>query len=380
MWIRSQELGQRDADVTSRILYPPRVDDMASPVNMLHHYAWEESGFPLEWVEEFNKHLQAITCLTPHVEKILIDHGVTVPVSVSGCGIDHWDRIVTDSTFRLPHTGFKFLHVSSCFPRKGADLLLKAYGRAFSSLDDVVLVIKTFPNPHNEIDRWLREAVGDRRDFPRVEIIIEDFDNSRLKALYEACDVLVAPSRAEGFGLPMAEAMMSGLPVITTAWGGQLGFCKPEIAWLVDYQFERAQTHFRLSDSVWATADIGHLADTMRSVFEFPKKELRQRAAWSEKTPTRIPMDGSCSTARGSCGAIFGGEAVECALDRVDFHLEKDLRYCRILRAPTGRILEDANHLWHDRFSRQSSRRKHNSMLVRVWYWTTYRELHKKMR
>ncbi|WP_167484146.1 glycosyltransferase [Mesorhizobium tamadayense] len=283
MWIRSQELGQRDVDVTSRILYPPRVEDMVSPINMLHHYAWEESGFPLEWVEEFNKHLQAITCLSPHVEKILIDHGVTVPLSVSGCGIDHWDRVVADPTFQLSPAHFKFLHVSSCFPRKGADLLLEAYGRAFSSRDNVVLIIKTFPNPHNEIDRWLREAVGDRTDFPNVQIIIEDFDNSRLKALYEACDVLVAPSRAEGFGLPMAEAMMSGLPVITTAWGGQLDFCKPEIAWLVDYQFERTQTHFGLSDSVWATADISHLADTMRGVFKFPKEELTQRAALGRK-------------------------------------------------------------------------------------------------
>ncbi|MCA0012520.1 glycosyltransferase [Mesorhizobium sp. B292B1B] len=283
MWIRSRELGERDVDVTSRILYPPRVQDMVSPINMLHHYAWEESGFPLEWVEEFNKHLQAITCLSPHVEKILIDHGVTVPLSVSGCGIDHWDRVIADPTFKLPPARFKFLHVSSCFPRKGADLLLDAYGRAFSSRDNVVLIIKTFPNPHNEIDRWFREAVGDRPDFPKVEIIIEDFDNSRLKALYEACDVLVAPSRAEGFGLPMAEAMMSGLPVITTAWGGQLDFCKPEIAWLVDYHFERAQTHFGLSDSVWATANISHLADTMRGVFELPKEELTQRAALGRK-------------------------------------------------------------------------------------------------
>ncbi|MDX8512385.1 glycosyltransferase [Mesorhizobium captivum] len=283
MWIRSQELGQRDVDVTSRILYPPRVEDMVSPINMLHHYAWEESGFPLEWVEQFNKHLQAITCLSPHVEKILIDHGVTVPLSVSGCGVDHWDRVVTDPTFQTSPAHFKFLHVSSCFPRKGADLLLEAYGRAFSSRDNVALIIKTFPNPHNEIDRWVREAVGDRTDFPNVQIIIEDFDNSRLKALYEACDVLVAPSRAEGFGLPMAEAMMSGLPVITTAWGGQLDFCKPEIAWLVDYQFERAQTHFGLSDSVWATADVDHLAETMRSVFELPKEELRRRAALGRK-------------------------------------------------------------------------------------------------
>ncbi|MBZ9922814.1 glycosyltransferase, partial [Mesorhizobium sp. BR1-1-7] len=153
MWIRSPELGQQNVDVTSRILYPPRVKDMSSPINMLHHYAWEESGFPLEWVEEFNEHLQAITCLSPHVEKVLVDHGVTVPLSVSGCGIDHWDRVVVDPTFQLSPAHFRFLHVSSCFPRKGADLLLEAYGRAFSSRDDVVLIIKTFPNPHNEIER-----------------------------------------------------------------------------------------------------------------------------------------------------------------------------------------------------------------------------------
>ncbi|MBZ9744872.1 glycosyltransferase [Mesorhizobium sp. CO1-1-7] len=283
MWIRSPELGQQNVDVTSRILYPPRVKDMISPVNMLHHYAWEESGFPLEWVEEFNEHLQAITCLSPHVEKILVDHGVTVPLAVSGCGIDHWDRVVADPTFQLPPAQFRFLHVSSCFPRKGADLLLEAYGKAFSSRDNVVLIIKTFPNPHNEIERWLREAIGDRPDFPEVQIIFEDFDNSRLKALYESCDVLVAPSRAEGFGLPMAEAMMSGLPVITTGWGGQLEFCNPDIAWLVDYKFERAQTHFGLSDSVWATADIEHLADTMHGVFELPKQELKRRAALGRK-------------------------------------------------------------------------------------------------
>ncbi|TPJ80188.1 glycosyltransferase [Mesorhizobium sp. B2-6-2] len=279
MWIRSEELTQQNVDVTSRILYPPRVQDMTSPINMLHHYAWEESGFPLEWVQEFNRHLQAMTCLSPHVEKILIDHGVTVPLSVSGCGIDHWDRLMADSTFRSPPASFKFLHVSSCFPRKGADLLLEAFGKTFSSRDDVILIIKTFPNPHNEIERWVKEAVGSRDDFPRVQIIMEDFDNSRLKALYESCNVLVAPSRAEGFGLPLAEAMVSGLPVITTGWGGQLDFCEPETTWLVDYQFELARTHFGLSDSVWAAADVGHLADTMREAFELPKQELKRRAA-----------------------------------------------------------------------------------------------------
>jgi len=64
--------------------------------------------------------------------------------------------------------------------------------------------------------------------------------------------VLVAPGCGEGFGLPLAEAMLLQLPVITTAYGGQCDFCTADTAWLVDYDFEPAQTHMALFDSVWA--------------------------------------------------------------------------------------------------------------------------------
>jgi hypothetical protein len=109
---------QTSADVTSRNLYPPRVTDMQCRINLLHHYAWEESGFPAPWAIDFNTHLQGLTCLSKHVQKLLIDHGVTVPMTTSGCGVDHWERIVPDADFVLQAKPFRFLHVSSCFPRK----------------------------------------------------------------------------------------------------------------------------------------------------------------------------------------------------------------------------------------------------------------------
>ena len=276
--VRSQEISAEQANVTSRNLYPPRVNDMKSRLNFLHHYAWEESGFPHDWVESFNEYLQGVTCLSSHVEKILIDHGVNVPMSVSGCGVDHWERIKTDNNFQINAKTFRFLHVSSCFPRKGADLMLEAYGRIFTNEDDVTLIIKTFPNPHNKIYTWLAKAKAERKDFPDVLIIEDDLDESRLKALYEACHVLVAPSKAEGFGLPMAEAMLSGLAVITTGWGGQMDFCNEQTAWLVDYSFEPTQTHFGLFDSVWARPDIGDLARTMREVYETKTIDRDERA------------------------------------------------------------------------------------------------------
>ena len=278
-YVASQNIPANDADVTSRNLYPPRVNDMTGRQNLLHHYAWEESGFPRTWVENFNEHLQGITCLSSHVEKILIDHGVSVPMAVSGCGVDHWERTEADKNFQVTAKTFRFLHVSSCFPRKGADLLLEAYGRVFSDQDDVTLVIKTFPNPHNEIHGWLARAKAEHRNFPDVLIIEDDLGDSQLRALYAQCHALIAPSKAEGFGLPMAEAMLSGLAVITTGWGGQTDFCNDETAWLVDYKFEPAKTHFGLFDSVWAMPDIGHLAKTMRDVYDTDPSSRGKRSA-----------------------------------------------------------------------------------------------------
>jgi FkbM family methyltransferase len=279
LYARSKHMPVGEADVTSRLLYPPRVDDMASRLNLLHHYAWEESGFPAEWVARFNAHLQGITCLSRHVQKVLRDAGVRVPLAVSGSGVDHFEGVQPDRHFRVAARPFRFLHVSSCFPRKGADLLLEAYGQAFSQSDPVTLIVKTFPNPHNEIHRWLADARAARDDFPDVVIIEDDLSDAQLKALYLQCHALVAPSLAEGFGLPLAEAMLCGLPVITTSWGGQLDFCNAETAWLVDYDFAYARTHFDLFDSVWAVPRIDHLTARMREVYGLPAIERERRTA-----------------------------------------------------------------------------------------------------
>jgi glycosyltransferase involved in cell wall biosynthesis len=168
--------------------------------------------------------------------------------------------------------------VSSFFPRKGPDALLEAYGRAFSIEDPVTLVIKTFPNPHNRIHEQLRDVREKYPNFPHVLVIEEDLSDSALKALYQHCHVLVAPSCAEGFGLPLAEAMLSGLPVITTAWSGQMDFCTTDNAWLVDYCFEQADTHFNLRPSAWAAIDVDALASAMQEAQQSGPETLQAMA------------------------------------------------------------------------------------------------------
>ncbi len=254
-------------NVISRNLYPPRTDKMPSAVRMFHHYAWEESGFVPEWVENFNKDLTHLTTLSKHVQKIMIDNGVNLPMIVSGCGTDHILK-VKSTPFKLPTLKkFKFLHISSCFPRKGCDVLLRAYKEAFSSKDDVSLIIKTFDNPHNNIEEILKEF---DEDSPHVVLIKDDLKDGEIRYLYQISDCLVAPSKAEGFGLPMAEAMLNNCAVITTGWGGVLDFCNEKNSFLIDFTFQKAKTHFNLFDSVWAQPNKEHLKDILQKVYKKP--------------------------------------------------------------------------------------------------------------
>ncbi len=254
------------ADVILYNSYPPDFPAVPGALCLTNAYGWEESLFPPEYVRGFNQNLSGLTLMSNYVLKTMQDNGVGLPMAAVGLGVDH---LLRESPDPWPHSlgrGFRFLHVSSCFPRKGLDVLLSAYGRAFNASDDVTLVIKTFPNPHNNAPE-LVEAFRREPGPPGVILINEDLSNPRMLDIYQRCHCLVAPSRGEGFGLPMAEAMALNIPVITTGYGGQTDFCTRETAWLIDYSFDRAATHLSGFGSAWAEPDPDHLAKLMRKLF-----------------------------------------------------------------------------------------------------------------
>lgn len=280
LWEASFQKSENWAYIASRNVYPPRTSSLKGRLRIFHQFAWEETGIPLGWVRGFNRSLNGMAVISRHVRKILLDQGVNVPVWVTGNGVDHWERIVSDPVDVLDAKSFRFLHVSSCLPRKGGGVMLEAYGKAFRRSDDVSLIIKTFPNERNDIPRHLEDLKSRDPEFPHVVLIMQDLSPQKLKALYEQCDVLVAPSRAEGFGLPIAEAMMSGLPPITTAWGGQMEFCNRENSWLIDFDFVWAERHpeFECFNSVWAEPKAEDLVKALTEAEGTPKEDLVRRA------------------------------------------------------------------------------------------------------
>lgn len=266
--------------VALRFCYPPHVDAMPAIARVVHSYGWEETGFPQAYVDGFNRRLDLITVLSHSVGKTLRDNGVRIPIVVTGAGMDHLDAHQAEtlpaelqSTFKA----FCFLHVSSGFPRKGVDVLLRAYANAFTAQDEVSLIIKTFPNPHQHIRADIDQLRTEYASFPHVVVIDEDWAQPAMVGLYRASHAYVAPSRGEGLGLPLAEAMRFDLPVITTAWGGQSDFCDDSTAWCCDYDFAKAQTHLGLTHSLWAEPKVAHLSELMKQVWRGSESEKKQR-------------------------------------------------------------------------------------------------------
>ena len=268
------------AEAVLRNCFPPRTDNMPGLTKVIANFAWEESGFPREQVAAFNRDLNLITVTSRYVAKVLRDNGVRTPIAVAGNGVDHLRDITPKGpNINLGDAAFTFLHVSSCFPRKGVDVLLEAWGQTFTAADDVALVIKTFPNPHNTVRAAVKGLPARYPDHAPVIVVERDLDEAELAGLYRAANAFVAPSRGEGFGLPLAEAALFDLPVITTAHGGQRDFCTPETAWPVDYRLARAATHLALPNSVWAEPDLADLGAQLRNVRTANPEAKRARTA-----------------------------------------------------------------------------------------------------
>ena len=100
------------------------------------------------------------------------------------------------------------------FELKGFDIA----GKAVAALQDTRLVFVGAPDgKHEEIAKRLTEC-GVPASRLRVRGFIEDRES--LKRLFQEVDLVVMPSRTEGFGLAGLEALSAGLPVLVTQNSG----------------------------------------------------------------------------------------------------------------------------------------------------------------
>ena len=245
--------------------YPVHVP--AEPGDMsLALFYWEESLIPAATIAVLEAGFRAVLVATASVAKALVESGLTIPVRLLGQALDlaPFEALARARGVRPPGTPVTLLHVSSCFPRKGVDILLAAYARAFRAGDPVRLVIKGFPNPHNDVAEQIAALRARDPGLPDIHLIDRDIDTAAMLALYAEADVMVLPTRGEGFNMAAAEAMAAGLPLIVTGAGGHRDFCGPETARLIDWRHAPSRTHLAMTHSLWFEPDEADLVLALR--------------------------------------------------------------------------------------------------------------------
>jgi len=242
----------------------------------------EVDGLPKEWVRQANL-MDEIWVPSSFNKETFRNSGVTAPIQIVPLGID--------SAYFSPNIRgkkiegvFTFLSIFEWGERKAPEILLQAFSDEFSINEPVSLLCKS-----NNFDPSLdiRAEISNlklRSNGGRI-IVAENriLERYELGVLYRSADCFVLPTRGEGWGMPILEAMACGLPVIATNWSSQVDFMNESNSLPLDVESlvpAVAKCPY-YKGFQWAQPSYEHLRKLMRWVYEHQDeaREIGQRAA-----------------------------------------------------------------------------------------------------
>ncbi|CAB1127716.1 protein of unknown function [Candidatus Hydrogenisulfobacillus filiaventi] len=270
------------ADVTIRQIWPP-VWDRPPHGRLVVIQPWESGPVPAAWVGPAR---QADTIWVP---------SLACKAGWVQSGLDP-DRIrvvpngIPQTAARLlpPAPGpARFLFLGGPIYRKGIDILVDAFDRAFGGEPSAPaeLVLKVTGLDTFYAGQSLLPQLEQRypRIWPRVRVLDRFLPPAERDALLQQASALVLPYRGEGFGLPVLEAMAAGTLVVTSARGATRDFATPDTALLIPGHLR----YFTRSGDEWLAAlgylfepDPAALARLLQEVARDPGRytPLRERA------------------------------------------------------------------------------------------------------
>lgn len=247
---------------------------------------WEFGSLPKIWVEAFADTVDEVWVPSNFVRETYVLSGVAaekvfvVPNGVNTerfhPNVEPFDFAAHEDTKHITSETYKFLFVGGTIARKGIDVLLDAYDRAFTSRDDVTLIIKDFGTNSfyaNQSAEMLIRALQAKPGGANIVYLNRDMSEDEIASLYAACDCLAHPYRGEGYGLPIAEAMACGKPAILTGAGAALDFANDGNAYLIPSTPQRLPDNKisgmeTVAQPWWSEPDRESLRNLLRRVSE----------------------------------------------------------------------------------------------------------------
>jgi glycosyltransferase involved in cell wall biosynthesis len=158
-----------------------------------------------------------LIAVSNYVKEVITEHGADpsrITVIPNGVDIDLFAPTETGQArarLGLPADRFTVLFTGNLIPAKGVDVLLRACrSNATKHPDMHIIAIGQGPERENLVNLAIDLGIAERVTFAGYKPL------SEMPLWYQASDVFVLPSRAEGFGLSALEAMSCGKPVIVS--------------------------------------------------------------------------------------------------------------------------------------------------------------------
>jgi glycosyltransferase involved in cell wall biosynthesis len=232
---------------------------------------WELARFPRRWVPTFNSY-DEMWATSSFISECLSEVSpipvlkIRYPLFIDTGILDSRAR----EKFGIREEDYVFLFLFdflSVFERKNPIALLRAFRQAFGREKRVLLLL-------NQINSWANPAAA--RDLRRsssnlnIRTIDKHLSEQDYFSLLATCDCYVSLHRSEGLGLPLAEAMYFGKPVIATGYSGNMDFMNANNSLLVRHILVELEKDYGPYEkcSVWAEPDVEHAAQLMRWTYE----------------------------------------------------------------------------------------------------------------
>lgn len=291
---RLYSMRDRYVDMTRGIIVQTgdtNLSSLAGGDYLVGRVMFETENLPTEWVRRCNLMDELWVTGTPQYEAYLRSGVPEHKLHILNGGVD--ERLYNPEKASIVNldtgTKYNFFAIFEWIYRKGWDVLLESYIREFSHEDDVTLIMRTYLpgvgtkgikfKVDSEIARIAKKVGKPLTLIPRIKIVDKVLSVEELASYYKTVDCVVSPSRGEGWGRPQQEAMLMGVPVIATGWGGSMEFMRPDCNYFIDYDLVPVRgveaIYWDYTESRWAEPKMDHLCHLMRHVYQHSDEAKR---------------------------------------------------------------------------------------------------------